>query len=138
MISRSTRKYIKPYYEYLLFLILEWYLDCNSDEYTFLHPTIPKDLKTAINNADDISEDEKTCIADYITDLNRYNEFVFTDRDFLPDNVANMTMLYLDNRDMYDAIFRDINLDDYYLLMPRDIQDLYNVNISPQLNTPSR
>ena len=126
LISHSTRNYIKPYYEYLLYSIVEWYIDCNSDDNRLLHFSIPEDLQTAISQSDDIPEDEKAAIFDHISNLKQYKDLVFEDNDFFPDNVANMVMIYLDNREMFDVIFGDIDLDDFYLLMPGDIQDLYN------------
>lgn len=134
LISKSTRNSIKPYYEYLLYYILDWYIDCNSDDCELFHFTIPENLEVAIMSAEDIFDDEKQSIIRCISNLREYNEMIFYDRDFLTDNVANMVMLYIDNRTMYNMVFGDINLDDYYLLMPGDIQDLYNEEMNNSMS----
>ena len=126
IISGSTRNNIKPYYEYLLYYILDWYIKCNDDDYDMVNFSVPEKLQAAIMNAQNMSNDEKHCIIDYISDLKKYGEIIFYDRDFHIDNVANMVMLYINNKTMFNILFEDINLDDYYLLMPGDIQDLYN------------
>lgn len=117
--SRNIRDYIKPKYEYLLYAILEWWEDCvDSAEDLLLNP-VDDNLKKKLDN-----EDKKNILM-RIQDYNEYYYFCFQDHDFLPLQLSNMVMLYLQNPKLVEMFFQYDDLDEFIDLMECDLRERY-------------
>jgi len=128
--SNSIRDYIKPHYEYLLYTILHWFIECNIDDEKMLKYDITFKLEKAIMADNQLTDDEKSYIINAISYLSNYSSFIFDDLDFLPDNIANYTQIFLNNEELFRIFFDDIDLNDFYVLMPKDLQEQYTTKIS--------
>ena len=125
MITSSVpRDYIMPKYEYLLYIILLWWEDCADNEENLLPIELSQEL---IDELRDEYDDEKyNVVLKSITDYNNYYYMFFQDHDFLPDNLEKMLIIYLRSSKFFKEMFPDVDLDEYYYLMPKDLQELYD------------
>lgn len=121
--SSVIREYIKPIYEYLLYIILKWWEDCNDNEESITFE-IDNPLTNKIES--NYSHEEYLLIVNRITDFKEYYDIIFFDFDFLPDTIDAMTSLYLYNRNAFLLFFPDIDLMDYRILMSGDLQELFD------------
>lgn len=117
--SRNIRDYIKPKYEYLLYAILEWWEDCADSEEDLIVNPIDDNLKKLLDNED--GRNTLTRIQDY----EEYYYFCFQDHDFLPSQLSNMVMLYLQNPKLVEMFFQYDDLDEYVDLMECDLRERY-------------
>lgn len=115
------RHYLKPIYEYALFMLLEWWIDVTEID---MKMEIPEnEIRT--------SDDEY--LAEHINDIEEYKSFMFEDWDFL--SVPELFEYY--KQDPF--ICRDflaVDLDDYIELMPDDIREEYEIyksELSPKV-----
>ena len=116
--STNIRDYIKPKYEYLLYAILCWWEDCTDDEDDLIINPIDDELKRDLNY-----DDGKNSLK-LIQDFEEYYNICFQDHDFLPEQLNDMVLLYLNNPKLLEMAFQ-INLDDYLDLMECDLRDRY-------------
>lgn len=125
MITSSVpRDYIMPKYEYLLYIILQWWEDCADNEENLLPIELSQEL---IDELRDEYDDEKyNVVLKSITDYDNYYYMFFQDHDFLPDNLEKMLIIYLRSSKFFKEMFPDVDLDEYYCLMPKDLQELYD------------
>lgn len=117
--SRNIRDYIKPKYEYLLYAILEWWEDCADSEKDLIVNPIDDNLKQMLDNEE--GRNTLTRIQDY----EEYFYFCFQDHDFLPSQLCNMVMLYLQNPKLVEMFFQYEDLDEYVDLMECDLRERY-------------
>ena len=104
------RYYLKPTYEYALFMLLEWWLN-----------TTDIDMDTEVNN-NDIKLPDDQYLANNINNICAYKDFMFEDWDFL--NIAELFDCYIKNPYICTEVLH-IVLDDYVDLMPDDIREEY-------------
>ena len=78
--------YIKPKYQYLLYMILDWWQECVSDETELLLVEIEEDLKQEIKKKY-IDEDDGCELLRIITTYEEYLSILFEDQDFLPEQL---------------------------------------------------
>lgn len=117
--SKNIRDFIKPKYEYLLYAILCWWEDCTDNEDDLIINPIDDELKRDLDN------DDGKNILKWIQDFEEYYYICFQDRDFLPEQLSSMVMLYLRNPKLLEMFFQHDNLDDYIDLMECDLRDRY-------------
>ena len=106
------RNYIKPIYEYALFMLLKWWLDATEID---MHIKV---FENEIKTADD------EYLAEYINDIEEYKSFMFEDWDFL--DVPELLKCYKQNPYICTK-FLNVDLDDYVELMPDDIKEEYEL-----------
>ena len=123
--SDVLRTSIKPKYQFLLYMILDWWIDSSDDPNEIIDNTLSDDLKLEILSTFG-SADLGISIIESITDIDDYCSIIFPDLDFLPENIATFVSIYLDNPDVFRLFFPDINLDDFRELMPNDLGELYD------------
>lgn len=132
--STVVRDYIKPNYEFLLFNIIKWWIECNDDEEDLMCFLLDEQLKDNINSSDTCDEETKEYVINVINDFNEYIGFVFEDLDFLPDEVNKMGLLYLENPTLAKMFYHYDELIDFLDLMDCDIKERYLDQIkTPQL-----
>lgn len=87
--SSVIRDYIKPKYEYLVYVILKWWEECSDNEEDLLPNQLEDILIEKIKAADEYwSEDgERNFILNAITNFEEYVYFLLEDFDFLPDSI---------------------------------------------------
>lgn len=117
--STNIRDFIKPKYEYLLYSILCWWEDCADSEEDLITNEIDDKLKK------DLGDEEGRNILKWIQDFGEYYYICFQDRDFLPTQLSNLVMLYLQSPKLLEMFFQYDNLDDYIDLMECDLRDRY-------------
>lgn len=117
--SRMIRHYIKPKYEYLLYMILKWWKDCTDDEEDLLLNRVDNDL------ASKLEELEQLDVLEEIQDFDQYFVICFQDLDFLPDTLNQMVMIYLQNPAKLSLFLNYDDLDDYVDLMDCDLRERY-------------
>lgn len=84
--SPVVRDYIKPKYQYLLYMILDWWQECVSDETELLLVEIEEDLKQEIKKKY-VDEDDECKLLRTITTYEEYLSILFEDQDFLPEQL---------------------------------------------------
>lgn len=72
------------------------------------------------------SENGKNYVLSKITDYEEYYYFIFNDFDFLPDNLEKMLLIYLEFPSFFEMLYQDVDLDEYYKIMPKDLQERYD------------
>lgn len=117
--SRMIRDYIKPKYEYLLYMILKWWKDCTDNEEDLLPNRVDNDL------ASKLEELEQLDVLEEIQDFDQYFVICFQDLDFLPDTLNQMIMIYLQNPAKLSLFLNYDDLDDYVDLMDCDLRERY-------------
>jgi len=125
--SSNMRDFIKPKYEYLLYSILEWWEDfCDNDEKYLLQYELDITLLEKIKNEPQyLGEYGENTILEAVTNFKQYYLFCFYDHDFLPEMVESLVATYLNDRSYFEKVFSDIDLDDYLVIMPNDLSELY-------------
>ena len=116
--STNIRDFIKPKYEYLLYSILDWWEKCADNEDDLIINPVDDSLIKDLDN-DDGQENLK-----WIQDFQKYYNICFQNHDFLPEQLNDMVLLYLNNPTLLEMAFQ-INLDDYLDLMECDLRDRY-------------
>ena len=116
--STNIRDFIKPKYEYLLYSILDWWEKCADNEDDLIINPVDDSLIKDLDN-DDGQENLK-----WIQDFQKYYNICFQNHDFLPEQLNDMVLLYLNNTKLLEMAFQ-INLDDYLDLMECDLRDRY-------------
>lgn len=116
--STNIRDFIKPKYEYLLYSILDWWEKCTDNEDDLIINPVDDSLIKDLDN-DDGQENLK-----WIQDFQKYYNICFQNHDFLPEQLNDMVLLYLNNPKLLEMAFQ-INLDDYLDLMECDLRDRY-------------
>lgn len=116
--STNIRDFIKPKYEYLLYSILDWWEKCADNEDDLIINPVDDSLIKDLDN-DDGQENLK-----WIQDFQKYYNICFQNHNFLPEQLNDMVLLYLNNPKLLEMAFQ-INLDDYLDLMECDLRDRY-------------
>ena len=116
--STNIRDFIKPKYEYLLYSILDWWEKCADNEDDLIINPVDDSLIKDLDN-DDGQENLK-----WIQHFQKYYNICFQNHDFLPEQLNDMVLLYLNNPKLLEMAFQ-INLDDYLDLMECDLRDRY-------------
>lgn len=116
--STNIRDFIKPKYAYLLYSILDWWEKCADNEDDLIINPVDDSLIKDLDN-DDGQENLK-----WIQDFQKYYNICFQNHDFLPEQLNDMVLLYLNNPKLLEMAFQ-INLDDYLDLMECDLRDRY-------------
>ena len=139
--SDVIRDYIKPKYEYLIHEILVWWEECVDCENDLLPIELDSELKSEILNSFS-DEEQSEYILNAITSFNEYYNFLFEDYDFLPESLSSMLILYIKSPKFFKKVFADVNLDEYYDLMPSDLKERYDevnnhsYNTETEINIP--
>ena len=123
--STVVREYIKPNYEYLLFNILQWWIESSDEESQLLCFPLKEELRHSIKNSNSCDEETKTYVINIIEDFNEYIGIIFEDLDFLPDEVNKMTLLYLERPTLAKVFYHYDDLEDFLDLMDCDIRERY-------------
>ena len=121
--SESFRDILKPIYKYFIFQVIDWFVEVNGEALPTQIEPLNEGLIERIKEYYDCEEAE--FIISEISDYTRYNELIFDDFDFLSPMVEDMVQLYIKNPQVFRTVFADINLDDFVLLMPKDIKEHY-------------
>ena len=104
------RDYLSPIHEYALYHLLQWWIDVTDVE-----------MEAVINGEEIVTEDDEFW-SEQINDIEGYKGYFFEDWDFL--NVSELLEAYKMSP-KYVEEFLDINLDDYFELMPDDVKKDY-------------
>lgn len=123
--SRVVRNYIKPNYEYLLFNILNWWIEVHDEDETLICFPLSEELRNSINISNTCDEQTKAYVINVIQDFNEYVGVIFEDLDFLPDEVNRMTLLYIENPLVAKMFYHYEDLESFLDLMACDIRDIY-------------
>lgn len=126
--SSVIRDYIKPKYEYLVYVILKWWEECSDNEEDLLPNQLEDILIEKIKATDEYwSEDgERNFILNAITNFEEYVYILLEDFDFLPDSLERMLVVYLRSPKFFADFFPDTDLYDYYEFMPKDLQEQFD------------
>lgn len=123
--SEVLRDYIKPKYQYLLYVILFWWEECTDDDSQLLPIKLDSEVAKAIEK-EYPSEDGGSYVLRAIADYDKYYYILFDDYDFLPDTLGKLIIIYLRSKKLFAMFFPDVDLEEYYELMPKDLQELYD------------
>lgn len=123
--SEVLRDYIKPKYQYLLYVILHWWEECTDNESQLLPIKLDSEAIRAIEEAYPL-EDGGSYVLRAITDYEEYYNILFEDYDFMPDTLGNFIITYLRSKKVFAEFFPDVDLEEYHDLMPKDLQELYD------------
>lgn len=123
VVSQSIRYRILPKYQYMIFYVIEWWVEIHEDDEIPIVP-LSDDLANRIGEYI-LDVDELSHFIDTITDMTRYSEIVFEDWDFLPSYLDDMVQLYIKNEPLFHIAFPDVDLKDYIPVMSKDIKELY-------------
>lgn len=133
--SDVVRECVKPVYEYLLYVILQWWEDC-ADSFGELIPYgLDDNLAQRIKEAY-VLENRYNYILEAITNFDEYYYILFADHDFLPDSLERLVTIYIRNPKRFEELFGDVDLRDYRVLMPKDLQEQFDNLINSQ-DTPN-
>lgn len=124
--SPVGRRVLKPLYEYVLYEVLDEYIQLNKELYGNTIRKLPNDLKKKIivtMEKHDRSKNEIKEAIDYLEDLSYLYDDLFWDYDFKQDVVDMVGLGYLeDNR--IDKMM-GIDIDQYIDIMSSDIKEDY-------------
>lgn len=123
--SGVIRDWIKPKYEYLLYVILQWWYDCNDSWDDLLPNKLDRNLITKIQVKYAL-EDGNSYVLNAITHFDEYYYILFADHDFLPENLERLITIYLRNPKLFKTLFADVDLNEYRDLMPKDLQEQFD------------
>ncbi len=123
--SDVIREYIKPKYEFLLYVILQWWDDCIDNPDDLLTNKLDSNLAVKIMDTY-TSEDGVNYVLNAITDFEEYYYILFADHDFLPGSLERMTIIYLRNPDMFKKLIPAVDLKEYRDLMPKDLREQFD------------
>ena len=90
-----------------MYAILEWWEDCADSEDNLIINPIDDKLKN------DLDDEDGRIILTQIQDYEEYFNFCFQDYDFLPSQLSNMVILYLENPKLVETFFGYDDLDEY-------------------------
>ncbi|APO43873.1 hypothetical protein BS614_07525 [Paenibacillus xylanexedens] len=122
--SDVIREYVKPKYEFLLYVILQWWDDCTDDSEDLLANKIDDNLAAEIKKTY-TSEDGGNCVINAITDFEEYYYILFADHDFLPDSLERLLIIYIRSPERFTILFPDVDLNEYQDLMPKDLRERF-------------
>lgn len=123
--SPVPRDYIKPKYQYLLYLILSWWQESFEGDIELL----PVSLEEVVVNEICMrypAQEDISYILRSITTYEEYYYILFDDHDFLMDNLEKMVSVYLRSKQMFKYFFPDVELEEYRDLMPTDLKEQYD------------
>lgn len=124
--SSIMRPFIKPKYEYLLYSVLEWWEDlCDNEKDLLQYEFDIETLEKVKNEPEYLDETGDNIILEAVYNFEDYYTFCFYDHDFLPETIEPLVVTYLTDRPYFELVFSDIDLDDYLIIMPNDLRDLY-------------
>lgn len=115
------REYLKPIYEYALFMLIEWWVEVTAEmEGDLLErislEDIDDDTNFGVDNEDDFD------VLEYLNDVNNYKAILFEDFDFL--EIPQFFDQYKEHPQVCEKTF-SIDLNEYTDLMPDDIKEQY-------------
>lgn len=123
--SEVLRDYIKPKYQYLLYIILWWWDECTDNKNDLISIELDEELVDEIKEK--YEDDEGNCrVLNAITNYEEYYYLFFEDFAFLPHTLETMVTIYLRSRNLFEMFYPDVNLEEYHDLMPRDLQEQYD------------
>lgn len=122
--SDVIRDYIKPKYEFLLYMILQWWDDCNDSPDDLLEHKLDSNLVNKIQDTY-TSEEGDNYVLNAITNFGEYYYILFADHDFLPGSLERMTIIYLRNPELFKMLYPDVDLKEYKELMPKDLREQF-------------
>jgi len=122
--SDVIRDYIKPKYEFLLYVILQWWDDCNDSPDDLLEHKLDSNLVNKIQDTY-TSEEGDNYVLNAITNFEEYYYILFADYDFLPGSLERMTIIYLRNPELFKMLYPDVDLKEYKELMPKDLREQF-------------
>lgn len=122
--SDVIREYIKPKYEFLLYVILQWWDDCIDNPDDLLTNKLDSNLTDQIIDTY-TSEVGDNYVLNAITDFEKYYYILFADHDFLPSSLERMIIIYLRNPDLFKGLFPNVDLKEYRDLMPKDLREQF-------------
>lgn len=115
------REYLKPIYEYALFMLIEWWVEATAEmEGDLLEQISLEDIDAETTFVGDDENDFN--VLDYLNDVDNYKAILFEDFDFL--DIPQFFEQYKENPQVCEKIF-NIDLDEYMDLMPDDIKEQY-------------
>ncbi len=124
--SSIMRPFIKPKYEYLLYSVLEWWEDlCDNKKDLLQYKLDILSLDKIKNEQEYLDETGDNIILEAVTNFEYYYTFCFYDHYFLPEAVEFLVATYLNDRPCFELFFSDVDLDDYLIIMPNDLRELY-------------
>lgn len=122
--SDVIREYIKPKYEFLLYVILQWWEDCTDDPDDLLESKLDSNLIDKIQDTY-TSEEGDNYVLNAITNFEEYYYILFADHDFLPSSLERMIIIYLRNPEWFKMLFPGVDLKEYRELMPKDLLEQF-------------
>lgn len=102
---------LTPLQEYALYLLIEWYITGNDEEYN---------TATDVSKVTPKSENDEY-VLEHIDDLKSFQSFLFADWDFL--DVDSFVNMYFNSPKSLE--FFNVDLDEFIELMPYDIRERY-------------
>lgn len=125
--SDVVRDYLKPKYEYLIYIILFWWEETRDDEEDLIPIELSPELADKIcRKYEPEDEEDENYVLNAITNYNDYYDFLFQDHDFLPDSLEKMVIIYLRSPQLFAECFPDVELDEYRDLIPNDLKEQYD------------
>lgn len=122
----TIRDYIKPKYEFVLYHIMQWWVDIQDNDEDCIPIKIENKLREEIEtNSDYIDEYGGNFVLRELQCINSYFYFCFEDHDFLRDSLDSMVILYIRSPKFIKMLFPDVDLDDYVEFMSADLRELY-------------
>ncbi|NFL56934.1 hypothetical protein FDB79_15485 [Clostridium botulinum] len=124
--SGTIREYIKPKYEYVLYHIIQWWIDINEDDEDYIPIKLEGKLREEIEkNTEYIDEYDDNLMLQELENIESYLWFCFDDYDFLPESLDCIVTLYIKSPQICETLFQDVDLDDYIDFMAVDLKELY-------------
>ena len=123
--SRSIREYINPKFELLIFMLLNWWKESSDYPNKILESNFSKTIDAEIKKSC-VSLDQYNDLVHSLLHIEDYQNFLFRDHDFIPDNISNFVLIYLNNPTAFSMFFPDVDLDEYRDLMQNDIREQYD------------
>lgn len=125
--SDVTRDYLKPKYEYLLYVILYWWEKSRDVEEDLIPLELDNELANEIcRKFVPEDEEDENYVLKAVTNYDDYYDILFRDHDFLPDSLEQMVIVYLRSPQFFVECFSDVDLDEYRDLMPNDLREQYD------------
>ena len=124
--SSVLRDYLKPKYQYLLYLILSWWQECFENDIDLLPINMEEGFAQKVRTKYSSEENDECYVLKAISTYDEYYNILFPDLDFLPNSLGNMIIIYLRSKQMFHELFPDVELDEYRDLMPIDLKEQYD------------
>lgn len=122
--SDVIREYVKPKYEFLLYVILQWWEDCTDDPDDLIDNKLDDNLAAKIKETY-TAEDGGNYVLNAITDFEEYYYILFADHDFLPGSLERLIIIYIRSPERFKMLFPDLDLNEYQDLMPKDLREQF-------------